>query len=114
MKAPLAAVYDWTGFYFGVNAGVGLGRDLTHYTIAISSPISYVNPFGAIGGAQIGYNWQAGNWVFGLNLIFKARVCATTKPASLIASSTMLFVLTKSWTGLAPHAAALASPVVRC
>jgi outer membrane immunogenic protein len=67
-KAPVAAIYDWTGFYVGVNAGLGVGRDLT----TISAPatnfteISYQSPFGALGGAQAGYNWQAGQWVFGV------------------------------------------------
>ncbi|NOJ40468.1 outer membrane protein [Bradyrhizobium australiense] len=60
-KAPaLAAVYDWTGFYIGVNAGVGLGRDrLQHDWLNTGSPYSfYTSPQGAFGGAQIGYNWQ--------------------------------------------------------
>src|SRR5437899_10016566 len=67
-KAPVAAIYDWTGFYVGVNAGIGVGRDLT----TISAPatnfteISYQSPFGALGGVQAGYNWQAGHWVFGV------------------------------------------------
>jgi outer membrane immunogenic protein len=63
-KAPaLAAVYDWTGFYIGVNAGVGLGRDrLQHDLLGTGSPYSiYTSPQGGFGGAQIGYNWQTGS-----------------------------------------------------
>jgi outer membrane immunogenic protein len=66
-KAPaLAAVYDWTGFYIGVNAGVGLGRDrFQHDWLNTGSPYSfYVSPQGGFGGGQIGYNWQTGS-VFG-------------------------------------------------
>jgi len=63
-KAPaLVAVYDWTGFYIGVNAGVGLGRDrLQHDWLNNGSPYSiYTSPQGGFGGAQIGYNWQTGS-----------------------------------------------------
>ena len=63
-KAPaLAAVYDWTGFYIGVNAGVGLGRDrLQQDWLNSGSPYSiYTSPQGGFGGAQIGYNWQTGS-----------------------------------------------------
>jgi len=63
-KAPaLAAVYDWTGFYIGVNAGVGLGRDrLQHDWIGAGTPYSfYTSPQGGFGGGQIGYNWQTGS-----------------------------------------------------
>jgi outer membrane immunogenic protein len=60
-KAPLpAAVYDWTGFYVGVNAGGGVGRNR-----ALSDPIGvgvpyslYLQPQGMIGGVGIGYNRQ--------------------------------------------------------
>jgi outer membrane immunogenic protein len=63
-KAPaLAAIYDWTGFYIGVNAGVGLGRDrLQHDWIGAGTPYSfYTSPQGGFGGGQIGYNWQTGS-----------------------------------------------------
>uniref|UniRef100_E6VBM0 Porin n=1 Tax=Rhodopseudomonas palustris (strain DX-1) TaxID=652103 RepID=E6VBM0_RHOPX len=70
MKAPVAAVYDWTGFYIGANVGVGLGRDLqTHsYPGAGTLNSTYLQPQGAIGGGQIGYNWQFGS-MFGPMLI---------------------------------------------
>jgi outer membrane immunogenic protein len=63
-KAPaLAAVYDWTGFYIGVNAGVGIGRDrLQQDFLQFGSPYSfYVSPQGGFGGGQLGYNWQTGS-----------------------------------------------------
>ena len=63
-KAPaLAAVYDWTGFYLGVNAGVGLGRNrVQHDLFGIGLPYSfYTSPQGGFGGGQIGYNWQTGS-----------------------------------------------------
>jgi outer membrane immunogenic protein len=63
-KAPaLAAVYDWTGFYLGVNAGVGLGRNrVQHDLFGIGQPYSfYTSPQGGFGGGQIGYNWQTGS-----------------------------------------------------
>jgi outer membrane immunogenic protein len=70
-KAPVTAqVYDWTGFYFGVNAGVGLGRNLSQLTFP-DDPISFgershFGAAGAIGGGQVGYNWQLSNVVLGI------------------------------------------------
>jgi outer membrane immunogenic protein len=56
-KAPVVAVYNWTGFYVGVNAGAGIGRDrVSHF---YNGDSVYQSPQGGFGGAQIGYNWQA-------------------------------------------------------
>src|SRR6516225_10014112 len=65
-KAPamIAAVYDWSGFYIGINGGggsshttwdlTGFGRDGSHDATG-----------GTVGG-QVGYRWQSGQFVFGL------------------------------------------------
>ena len=68
---PIASVYDWTGFYLGVNAGLGLGRNRTqHYPGDGTLDSLYQSPLGAIGGGQIGYNWQTDSFlgpiVFGI------------------------------------------------
>jgi outer membrane immunogenic protein len=63
-KAPaMAPVYDWTGFYLGVNAGIGLGRDRTQHFDAAGADSTYLSPLGAIGGGQIGYNWQTNSFL---------------------------------------------------
>jgi outer membrane immunogenic protein len=61
---PYLAVYNWTGFYAGVNLGYGWGR-ASDDTGAVSS----MN--GVIGGGQIGYNWQMNNLVVGLETDFQ-------------------------------------------
>ena len=64
-KAPpvVAAMYDWSGFYIGMNGG--WGQSSTRYDWANFLVRSDDASGGTVGG-QIGYNWQAGSWVFGL------------------------------------------------
>jgi outer membrane immunogenic protein len=71
--APVPApVYSWTGFYAGLNAGYGLAEDPFSQTAATagitesSSINSRVTPNGGIAGAQVGYNYQSGHAVFGV------------------------------------------------
>jgi outer membrane immunogenic protein len=62
-KAPVAQVYDWTGFYIGANAGVGFGRSATNVAsvAGATNETARLGGLGALGGGQIGYNWQYGN-----------------------------------------------------
>lgn len=55
VPAPLG-VYSWAGPYLGVNLGYQWGE--------VSN--SGVEPAGVAGGAQLGFNWQTGQFVFGV------------------------------------------------
>jgi outer membrane immunogenic protein len=69
----IGPVANWTGFYIGGNAGSATALNQSSHT-AIGNPLFVVNqaeqfnlnPDGFAGGAQIGYNWQTGNWVYGV------------------------------------------------
>jgi outer membrane immunogenic protein len=82
---PVAAIYDWTGFYVGGNVGygwgeggdpglsvndgggAGLGAFLTTGFPGFPSGNLYPNlkPNGVFGGLQVGYDRQLGSWVIG-------------------------------------------------
>ncbi|MGB8397341.1 outer membrane protein [Bradyrhizobium sp.] len=67
-KAPppmLAAIYDWSGFYIGANGGWGSSRDCWNLQPGGASEGCH-DATGGVAGGQIGYRWQAGTWVFGL------------------------------------------------
>jgi outer membrane immunogenic protein len=86
---------EWTGLYFGANAGYGWGKYSSNITFSgastsgLTNPITGITPQGTLGavagptelsgtrvpgsgspsgaivGGQIGFNWQAGMFVFG-------------------------------------------------
>ena len=99
-KAPVIVEpgYNWSGFYIGGNVGYSWGRERTDGTLAGTQSVSVFRtgppPFllpgfpvttalatqsligradmnGVIGGGQIGYNWQASKWLFGLEADFQ-------------------------------------------
>ncbi len=57
---PVIAYYNWTGFYVGINGGYGFGT--SNWSGAAVSP----KPKGGLAGGTIGYNYQVGSWVWGL------------------------------------------------
>jgi outer membrane immunogenic protein len=77
VKAPPPApapVYNWTGWYAGVNAGASFGSVKTDFNAPVTIAVTEAggtgtgttgfagsnteHPSGFIGGGQIGYNWQ--------------------------------------------------------
>lgn len=91
LVAPAAfaqpAVYDWTGFYIGLNGGGSWSNsdlnshvDASTNTYFLPGNLASVNsnghgsisPSGFTGGAQGGYNWQSGALVLGAETDFEA------------------------------------------
>jgi outer membrane immunogenic protein len=93
---PAPAVYNWTGFYVGANAGGAWGRSSAN-TSADCSNVTFngqyfcgptggaanaaaVNAAGSgtiaasgfTGGLQVGYNWQLANLIYGVETDFGA------------------------------------------
>lgn len=61
VKAPeYVAPFSWTGFYVGINGGGAWGHSNW------SGTGTGVNTSGGMIGGTVGYNWQAGPTVFGL------------------------------------------------
>jgi outer membrane immunogenic protein len=73
-KAPaVAAVYNWGGFYIGGHVG-GAWTNQEWVNVANTTGFGDLSPgegfrqrgTGIFGGGHLGYNWQAGQFVFGL------------------------------------------------
>ncbi|MBR0829380.1 porin family protein [Bradyrhizobium manausense] len=65
-KAPamVAAIYDWSGFYIGINGGGGSAHTTWDF-VGTGSEGSHNATGGTVGG-QVGYRWQSGQFVFGV------------------------------------------------
>jgi outer membrane immunogenic protein len=70
---PIMQVYSWTGFYIGLNGGYSWGRSTTTGNlfndttgVLLATATNKFNLNGGVFGGQAGYNWQSGNFVFGV------------------------------------------------
>jgi outer membrane immunogenic protein len=74
VKAPpppppvVAPIYNWTGFYIGGNGGWGQSRDCLDFVEALGTVVrdGCRERSGGVAGGQLGYRWQANQFVFGL------------------------------------------------
>jgi outer membrane immunogenic protein len=78
--APVVAVYNWTGFYIGINGGYGwndsqdvgvTGSPLITAAQPLTVPFRVpLRPEGGLIGGTVGYNWQFGRGVAGIEADF--------------------------------------------
>jgi outer membrane immunogenic protein len=70
-KAPppiIAPIYDWTGFYIGANGGWAESRNCWG-VVPVGGVVigdGCADRSGGVVGGQVGYRWQASQFVFGL------------------------------------------------
>jgi outer membrane immunogenic protein len=93
---PVYAVSGWSGFYFGTNGGgawtshngsLDLTATAVFPQISVSNSASAkVSPSGAFGGGQIGYNWQSGGLVLGIEADFDFSSVYDKPPAGATAA----------------------------
>ena len=68
--APVAAPYNWTGLYLGVEGGYAWGSSVQFFTAGGGGTTDRYNINGWAGGGTLGYNWQVQQWVLGIETDF--------------------------------------------
>jgi outer membrane immunogenic protein len=67
-SAGIGRTYNWAGLFVGGSVGYGIGRnDSTLAIPAANAEAFFLSPRGLDGGGIVGYNWQFGSWVVGLD-----------------------------------------------
>jgi outer membrane immunogenic protein len=66
--APVPTMYNWSGFYIGANGGWADNHNCWDFGRAVGTVFGEGcnDRSGAVAGGQIGYRWQANQFVFGL------------------------------------------------
>ena len=92
-----APVWSWTGFYIGGHVGAGWGTTETTLTgasavglgaLAFDFPFAQNSRSGFLGGGQVGYNFQSGWAVFGVQGDFAGMDVKGTAPCVVFLSCT--------------------------
>jgi outer membrane immunogenic protein len=96
-KAPVPVeVWNWTGFYIGGHVGAGWGTTESSLdsiaaggaAIPVGLALTQNSPSGFLGGGQIGYNFQSGWAVFGVQADIAGLDVKGTTPCLVVLSCT--------------------------
>ena len=63
---PGCCAFSWTGFYVGLNAGYAWGESDWTDLGGLGANVRFEDLRGGIGGGQLGFNWQSGPLVVGV------------------------------------------------
>jgi outer membrane immunogenic protein len=93
---PVAAAYDWSGFYLGASGGYGWAKD-AHLDVQPGSgaftnpggPAQTIKAEGVMYGGQVGYNWQSSSFVYGLEISGHAANIRKTDPSIFLATDSL-------------------------
>lgn len=95
MMAPPAPGPLWSGFFIGGNVGAAQSHttwctDVDIANCGAPTPFDVIRQktTGAVGGGQVGYRFQFGNFVFGPEAMLDGMVNHTTTPDPLVAGAT--------------------------
>jgi outer membrane immunogenic protein len=102
------AYANWTGFYVGINGGYGFGK--SSWSGGGLSTGDF-NIKGAMGGGTLGYNFQTGVWVWGIEGDFDASsirgsttvVCGTCETKNTWFSTARARVGYGGWNNFLPY-----------
>ena len=83
------AVWNWTGFYFGANAGLALATSNFADPFGASVFGDAVRSPGFMAGGQIGFNWQAPGWRWVLGIEADADAIASDGTTTCFAASAL-------------------------
>ncbi len=83
---PVTPTNTWAGFYLGVNGGYGWGGGGDTVTYG-SGVLNRAQPEGGFGGGQLGYNFQSGSFVYGVETDFQGGDISDRAAGSGYASS---------------------------
>jgi outer membrane immunogenic protein len=100
-KGPVAApvymppAFSWTGFYVGANAGYGWGN------VNANGFANVGDLDGFVGGGQVGYNYQMGQFVLGLEADLQAADLSSGNNLGLVNVKTDYFGTVRARAGVA-------------
>jgi outer membrane immunogenic protein len=99
-KGPVAApvyvpAFSWTGFYIGANAGYGWGN------VNANGFANVGDLDGFVGGGQIGYNYQIGQFVLGAEADLQGADLSSGNNLGLVGVKTEYFGTVRARVGVA-------------
>jgi outer membrane immunogenic protein len=95
MAPVYAPVFTWTGFYVGANAGYGWGN------VNANGLANVGDLDGFVGGGQVGYNYQMGQFVLGLEADLQGADLSSGDNLGLVNVKTEYFGTVRARVGVA-------------